>query len=358
MIRSVAVFCGSKSGNHPQYENDAKQLGILLAKAGIQIVYGAGNKGIMGCVANAALEHNGKVVGVIPRILVEWEVQHTGLTDIIITETMHQRKKLMYELSDAAIVLPGGYGTMDEFFEMLTWNQLSIHNKKIFLLNTLGFFNPLEVYLQKMEAEGFLYNNIEPRISFCTTPDEIVSNFAQINWHPNHLENDLLKLTPLHKDDFEKLYAVAADPLIWEQHPSNDRYKKEVFQLFFDSAIESKSAFLIIDKAGGNIIGSTRFYDYKPENSSIALGFTFLAKKYWGGRYNQACKKLLLDYAFQFVDKVYFHVGVTNTRSQIAILKTGAVKVNEVDFNQYEAMPLNFEYVIHKETWLSSLKHI
>ena len=174
---------------------------------------------------------------------------------------------------------------------------------------------------------------------------------AKINWRPNHLENNLVKLTPLTENDFEKLYAVAADPLIWEQHPSKDRYKQEVFQLFFDGAVAGKSAFLIIDKVTGNTIGSTRFYDYKPENSSIAIGYTFLAKTFWGGRYNQACKKLLLDYAFQFVNKVYFHVGATNTRSQLAILKTGAIKVNEVDFDHYGEKVLHFEYVIRKEDW-------
>lgn len=174
-IQSVAIFCGSRSGNNPQYENDAQRLGILLAQSGMQIVYGGGNKGIMGCVANASLAHNGKVVGVIPKILLEWEVQHKGLTDLIVTEDIHRRKKLMYELCDAAVILPGGYGTMDEFFEMLTWNQLQIHNKRILLLNTAAFFAPLEVYLQKMEDEGFLYNHVEPRIRFCDTPEEIIN---------------------------------------------------------------------------------------------------------------------------------------------------------------------------------------
>lgn len=174
-IKNVAIFCGSKSGNKPDYESDAKQLGKLLAVAGIEIIYGAGNKGIMGCVANAALEHGGKITGVIPRVLIEWEVQHTGLTELIVTETMHQRKKLMYELCDAAVILPGGYGTMDEFFEMLTWNQLHIHSKRILLLNTAGFYDPLNVYIQKMEDEGFLYNHVEPRIRFCDTAEEIVN---------------------------------------------------------------------------------------------------------------------------------------------------------------------------------------
>lgn len=173
----------------------------------------------------------------------------------------------------------------------------------------------------------------------------------QLNWRPDYLGNDLVKLVPLHKDDFEKLYAVASDPLIWEQHPTWDRYKREVFQLFFDGAVAGDTAFLIVDKSNEKIIGCTRYYDYKPGNSSIAIGYTFLAKAYWGGKYNQSCKKLLLDYAFQFVDKVYFHVGSTNTRSQLAILKTGAEKINEVTLDHYDKKVLHFEYVIKKENW-------
>jgi RimJ/RimL family protein N-acetyltransferase len=121
--------------------------------------------------------------------------------------------------------------------------------------------------------------------------------------------------------------------------------------MFFDSAVASNTAFLIIDKATDNIIGSTRYSDYEPENSCIHIGFTFLARAYWGRNYNQSCKKLLLDYAFQFVDKVYFRIGATNTRSQMAIQKTGAVKVNEVDIYLDEKKLLHFEYVIKKEDW-------
>lgn len=175
-----------------------------------------------------------------------------------------------------------------------------------------------------------------------------------INWQPDYLENDLIKLIPLQKNDFEKLYAVAADPLIWEQHPTKNRYKREVFKLFFDGAVTDDMAFMIIERATGNIIGSTRYYDYKPDNSSIAIGYTFLAKAYWGGKYNQSCKKLLLDYAFQFVSKVYFHIGATNTRSQLAIQKTGAAKINEVDFDHYGEKVLHFEYTIKKEDWKNS----
>lgn len=172
-----------------------------------------------------------------------------------------------------------------------------------------------------------------------------------INWRPAHLEDNLIKLQPLAADDFEVLFEVASDPLIWEQHPSKDRYKREVFQKFFDGAVEGNSAFLIIDKASGKVIGSSRYYDFKPANNSIAIGYTFLARELWGGKYNRAGKKLLLDYAFQFVDKVYFHIGATNTRSHLAIGKIGAVKVAEVDFDYYGSKLLHYEYVINKNDW-------
>ena len=128
---SVAVFCGSKSGNDPLYEQHAKELGKLLGQRKITLVYGGGNVGLMGSVANAAMEAGGEVIGVIPDVLVQWERQHTGLTRLHVVADMHIRKKMMYDLCDAAIVLPGGNGTMDEMFEMLTWNTLNIHDKKM-----------------------------------------------------------------------------------------------------------------------------------------------------------------------------------------------------------------------------------
>jgi RimJ/RimL family protein N-acetyltransferase len=163
------------------------------------------------------------------------------------------------------------------------------------------------------------------------------------------LESDLIKLVPLTEYDFERLYEVASDPLIWEQHPSSDRYKREVFESYFNGAKSSSSAFLIINKLTDKIIGSTRFYDYKPENLSVAIGYTFLAREYWGGQYNKIVKKMLLDYAFQFVDKVFFHIGPTNIRSQKAILKIGATKVGEYDLNS--SGQNHYEYLIRKEDW-------
>ena len=172
-----------------------------------------------------------------------------------------------------------------------------------------------------------------------------------INWQPDNLEDGLVELVPLTANDFEVLFQAASDPLIWEQHPMNDRYKREVFQLFFDEAVSSMTAFLIRDKASKEIIGSTRYYDYKDENSSIAIGYTFLSRKYWGGRYNKAVKKLLLDYAFNFIDNVYFHIGPDNIRSQLATIKIGARKIGEVNFDHYGPNSLHYEYLLPKQAW-------
>lgn len=163
-INSLAVFCGSKSGKNALYEAEAKALGYLLANYNTTLIYGGGNKGIMGTVSNAVLEKGGKVVGIIPEMLKDREHHHDGLTELIIVEDMHTRKKLLYEKCDAAIILPGGFGTMDEFFEMLTWNQLSIHDKKIFILNTAGFYEHLLAFAQTMQQEGFLYDKIEEKL--------------------------------------------------------------------------------------------------------------------------------------------------------------------------------------------------
>ena len=169
-----------------------------------------------------------------------------------------------------------------------------------------------------------------------------------MNLQPEHLHDDVVYLRPLSETDFDALFKVAADPLIWEQHPSRDRFKREIFQSYFDSAITSRSAFLIFEKSGNQLIGSTRFYDYNPSLSRIAIGYTFLAKEYWGGKYNRAVKKLLLDYAFQYVDSVIFHIGPSNIRSQQAILRLGARQIGEEDYNGI----LQQMYEIKKEEWL------
>lgn len=172
-----------------------------------------------------------------------------------------------------------------------------------------------------------------------------------INWQPQTLKDTVVKLVPLTELDFEALYAVASDPVIWEQHPEKDRYKKEVFQQFFDAALACGTTFVIQDISCNKIIGSARYYQYRPGNSSIAIGYTFLATSYWGGTYNKAIKTLLLNYAFQFVNKVYFHIAVANIRSQKAILKIGAIKVGAIQLETGNKMVPHFEYLIEKHRW-------
>ncbi|WP_310557191.1 GNAT family N-acetyltransferase [Flavobacterium sp.] len=168
------------------------------------------------------------------------------------------------------------------------------------------------------------------------------------------LQNEIVKIRPLQLADFESLYAVASDPEIWEQHPNKERYKKDVFEIFFKGAIESKGAFIIYDATSNKIIGSTRFYDFNAENSEVLIGYTFLAKAYWGSVFNQATKKLLMEYAFQYVDAILFHIGANNIRSQKAIAKLGAIKIDEILVAYYgEPEKLNFIYQIKKESWVN-----
>ncbi len=139
-----------------------------------------------------------------------------------------------------------------------------------------------------------------------------------------HLKGNLIELRPLAPADWDELFAVASDSLLWEQHPERDRYKEDVFRIFFKDALESGGAFVIIDRKTQHVIGSTRFYGYDPEKSEIEIGWTFLARKFWGGRYNAEMKRLLLNHAFKFVENVVFFVGEENIRSQRAMEKIGA----------------------------------
>jgi len=141
------------------------------------------------------------------------------------------------------------------------------------------------------------------------------------------LKGELLALRPLRPEDFDELYAVASDPLIWEQHPANDRYKEEVFREFFRKALESGGALIAIDSKDGRVIGSSRFFGYNEAESEIEIGWTFLARSHWGGVYNGEMKRLMLRHAFQFVENVVFLVGPQNLRSQKALEKIGAVCV-------------------------------
>jgi len=173
-INSLAVFCGSKKGNNPVYAEHAKELGKLLAKNNITLIYGGGSTGMMGTVADAMMENGGKVIGIITKKLVDWEHQHIGITDLSVVDDMHIRKQRMYDLCDAAVILPGGVGTLDEFFEMVTWNQLSIHDKKIYILNSENFFEFLLKHIEQMEKQGFLYESVMERITVLNEPGQLL----------------------------------------------------------------------------------------------------------------------------------------------------------------------------------------
>jgi RimJ/RimL family protein N-acetyltransferase len=166
------------------------------------------------------------------------------------------------------------------------------------------------------------------------------------------LENELIRIKPLKSSDFETLFSIASDPFIWEQHPNKDRYKKEVFENFFKGAMESGAAFLVFNSQTSEAIGSSRYYELNEKASSIAIGYTFLAKNHWGRNYNPALKSLMLNHAFRYVNHVILHIGANNIRSQKATEKLGAKKIAEIEMEYYgELNRLNFVYQIDKEIW-------
>ncbi|MFC6102998.1 LOG family protein [Olivibacter domesticus] len=155
-MKRITVFCGSSIGTENIYFEQASLLGETLAGNDIQLIYGGAKVGLMGAVADGALNKNGEVIGVIPDFLLKKELAHHGITKLHVVETMHQRKTLMHDLSDGFIALPGGFGTMEELFEIITWAQLGLHKKPIGLLNTNGFYNHLKLLIDQMVASGFL----------------------------------------------------------------------------------------------------------------------------------------------------------------------------------------------------------
>ncbi|MDQ3057414.1 MAG: TIGR00730 family Rossman fold protein [Pseudomonadota bacterium] len=156
-MKAVCVYCGSNAGRNPAYAERARMLGARLAADRLTLVYGGGNVGLMGIVADAALANGGEVIGVIPQQLVDWEVAHRGLTRLDVVDSMHARKARMFELSDGFVALPGGFGTMEEIFEMLTWRQLGIGDKPCAFLDVEGFYAPLISMIERMVEERFLH---------------------------------------------------------------------------------------------------------------------------------------------------------------------------------------------------------
>jgi RimJ/RimL family protein N-acetyltransferase len=170
-----------------------------------------------------------------------------------------------------------------------------------------------------------------------------------MNIQPNHLSGTNIRLEPLQRIHFEELYAVASDPLIWEQHPNPNRYQKEVFTSFFEGAIASGGAFIIRNTDSGKAVGSSRFYDYSRINDEIKIGYTFFNRDCWGKGINKEVKTLMLNYAFIYVEKVIFHVGAQNVRSQIAMEKLGAQKTGEETVAYYgEPDRLNYVYEMQR----------
>ncbi|RKQ61011.1 hypothetical protein C8E02_0776 [Vogesella indigofera] len=174
-IQSICLFCGSNKGTRAAYEQAACELGRTLAQRDIALVYGGGNVGLMGVAADAALAAGGRVIGVIPGFLREKELAHQGLSELHVTQTMHERKALMEDLSGGFVALPGGFGTYDELFEMLTWGQLSVHSKPIGLLNVDGFFDPLLAMIRHGVAEGFVAEGNLQLFVVAATIDELLA---------------------------------------------------------------------------------------------------------------------------------------------------------------------------------------
>jgi uncharacterized protein (TIGR00730 family) len=178
-VKSICVFCGSRSGEDPAYEAAARSLGETLARTGITLVYGGGHVGLMGVVADAALASGGEAIGVIPRSLVEREIAHKGLTDLRVVGSMHERKALMSELSEGFIALPGGTGTLEEFFEVLTWAQLGEHRKPCGLLNVAGYYDPLLAVFDHMVNRGFLSETNRSIVLVETEPKALLERFEE-----------------------------------------------------------------------------------------------------------------------------------------------------------------------------------
>jgi uncharacterized protein (TIGR00730 family) len=179
-MKRICVFCGSSLGNREAYRQSATAMGRELASRGIGLVYGGGNVGLMGVVADAVLAGGGEVIGVIPRSLAEREIAHIGVTDLRVVDSMHTRKAMMAELSDAFVAMPGGVGTFEEFFEVVTWTQLGLHRKPCGLLNSSGFYTPLVAFIDQAVTEGFIKPIHRASIVVDTEPAALLDALASV----------------------------------------------------------------------------------------------------------------------------------------------------------------------------------
>jgi uncharacterized protein (TIGR00730 family) len=193
MLKHICVFCGSYSGNHPIYLETTQAIGKGIAQSGYTLVYGGGKVGLMGAVADAALAAGGAVVGVMPKALVDKELAHTGLTELHVVDSMHTRKAMMAERADAFITLPGGFGTLDELFEIITWLQLGFHRKPIALLNMEGYFDPIIELIEHMAGAGFIKPEHRQVVMVSPSPEDLLSRL------PSYEAPNVVKW--IHKED-------------------------------------------------------------------------------------------------------------------------------------------------------------
>lgn len=182
--KAVAVFCGASSPKHPQHRPAIMCFGQGLATRGLELVYGGGNLGLMGAVTQAALDAGGKVYGVIPRILYEREQAHPGVQELVTVETMHERKFLMYQRADVFVIFPGGYGTLDEFFEVLTWRQIGIQDKPILVVDVDGYFQGLRQWIQRAHDDGLLAERYLGLVHFVDSPEAALACLDALATHP------------------------------------------------------------------------------------------------------------------------------------------------------------------------------
>lgn len=178
-IKTICVYCGSSDSVHPAYLEIADQMGQAIAARGMELWYGAGSTGLMGAVANGALRAGGQVIGVIPELFNTPQLAHLGLTRLDVVESMHQRKYRLAEKADAFIALPGGYGTFEEFFEILTWAQIGLHQKPIGLLNARGYFQPLLAMIEHARSEGFIYNEHQALFRAQSNPSQLLDELEE-----------------------------------------------------------------------------------------------------------------------------------------------------------------------------------
>jgi hypothetical protein len=186
-VETICIYCGSSDKIHPAYLDAAREIGQLVARRGLRIVYGAGSTGLMGAVANGALEAGGEVIGVIPQMFLTPQLAHDHLTRLEVVDSMHTRKARLAELADAFIALPGGYGTLDELFEILTWAQIGLHAKPVGLYNVRRYYDPLLAAIQRAHEDGFIYNEHLALLTWAEQPEQLLDALSN-HQHPQGLE--------------------------------------------------------------------------------------------------------------------------------------------------------------------------